>query len=311
MPTERPARRPAQPSSRVRRIVRRLPVVVRRPLFAARRRLVGSPTPVVAPAAPADADSPVDGDRPASTGAERPEPAPEPGRPSEPASEPTTTLGEPCPAVWYVPHPDDETIFMGGAIHHNRSADNLVVLLTRGGASKAIDRVNAALDTPIDRQEFMEARLREFRAATGHLGVREDQVVLLDLPDGGIDEASVRQIVRDMEARLPGASHRTMTPTDPHPDHAAVGSAVAAALRAGEITGAVFLVPYPLLDDGSGVRLDHPDPGWTTAKRAALAEYQVWEPSTGRYAVGQHSVRSLLRAQSDDPHERVVPTAAR
>lgn len=301
---ERPARPSTAPSSRLRRLARRLPLGIRRPLVTARRRLIGGAAPgATKPPAPGrDATSaetpptPLSAAPPTGTAA-----APDPAH----QDEPTTSLGEPRPAVWYVPHPDDETIFMGGAIHHNRSAENLVVLLTRGGASNAINKVNAQLDTPIDREEFMAARLREFQAAVRHLGVGGDQVVVLDLPDGAIEESAVRHVVRDMEGRLPGASHRTMTPSDPHPDHAAAGRAVLNALRAHEIGDAVFLVPYPLVDAGSGVRLAHPDPGWVQAKRAALAEYQVWDPTAGRYAIGHHSVRKLLESRHDDPYERV------
>ena len=128
---------------------------------------------------------------------------------------------EPRPTIWYVPHPDDETIFMGGSIRANRSERNLVVLLTRGGASKARERVNARLDHPLDEAAFMSAREREFRAAIADLGVARDDVEVLDLPDGAVDTARVRRVIRDMERKLPGATHRTLSDLDPHPDHRA------------------------------------------------------------------------------------------
>jgi hypothetical protein len=49
----------------------------------------------------------------------------------------------------------------------------------------------------------------------------------------------------------------------------------------------------------------HLDGRALAANRAALGEYEVWRPRQGRYAIGAHSVKKLLKHQSETPTERV------
>lgn len=205
--------------------------------------------------------------------------------------------------VWYAPHPDDETIFMGGSIRQHRTGRNVVVMLTRGGGSGAIDLVNRKLDRPLTREQFMNARLRELRAAVRALGVTDEDLVLKDLPDGGLDEQAVLQVVEEMAARFPRAEHRTMSYLDPHRDHATAGRALQRAYDREIVKRAVFHVPVPLVEEtlGEAVALDEEA---KAGKRAALGEYARWRPAKGRYAIGSHSVRKLIRDQREDPRER-------
>jgi LmbE family N-acetylglucosaminyl deacetylase len=194
---------------------------------------------------------------------------------------------------------------MGGSIYANRSAPNLIVLVTRGGKSKARERINAMLDAPLDESRFMAAREREFLAAVRELGISRRDVVVLDLPDGDVRSHEVRDIVRTMEQRQPGATHRTMSDVDPHSDHRAIGAAVRSAYVAGEISHCVFHLPFPLNSDfglGLTVKL-HPD--MADAKRRALLQYTRWDPKNGWYAIGDQSVRSLIREQHRQPEERI------
>ena len=95
-----------------------------------------------------------------------------------------------------------------------------------------------------------------------------------------------------------------MSYLDPHPDHAAAGRALRRAHAEGTVSDAVFHVPVPLVSAkvGTRVRLGAPD---LAAKRQALREYQVWDPTRGRYAIGGLSVASLIRRQLSTPRERV------
>jgi LmbE family N-acetylglucosaminyl deacetylase/CelD/BcsL family acetyltransferase involved in cellulose biosynthesis len=208
------------------------------------------------------------------------------------------------PVIWYVPHPDDETIFMGASIAQNRRRRNIVVLLSRGGASKAIDRVNANLPGRLSRGEFMRARMREFRVAVRSLGVDLSDVLVHDLPDGGLEVSDVYDVVRAMAARHPRAAHRTLSYLDPHSDHRNAGLAVQQAYDDGVIGDCTFHVPIPKLGDdvGEPVQLR---PAAIEAKRAALREYEVWNPQRRRYAVGAHSVGPFLTRQHRRPAERV------
>lgn len=205
--------------------------------------------------------------------------------------------------LWYVPHPDDEALYMAGSMAQPGTRRNVVVLLTRGGASSAIRKINARVDTPLTPDDFMDARLREFRASLDALGVDRTDVVVHDLPDGGLQSVAVGEIVRNMERQYPGAVHHTMSFLDPHPDHAAAGRAVRDACREGHIGDCMFHLPIPVVDDTLGDVVTLADEA-RRAKAASLAAYEEWDPANGRYAVGTYSVASLLSRQRERPTER-------
>jgi LmbE family N-acetylglucosaminyl deacetylase len=208
------------------------------------------------------------------------------------------------PHIWYVPHPDDETIFMGGSIAARPHRRNILVVLTRGHASMARHRVNARLDGELSTEEFGHARVRELRAAARVLGVARDDLIVHDLPDGQLHVDDVHEIIVDMARRHPRARHRTMSYLDPHHDHRTAGRALQAAHDAGHVRRARFHLPVPLahVQLGSAVKL--PERA-RAAKQRALREYRRWRPSKGRYAVGAHSVPRLIRRQLREPVERV------
>ena len=209
------------------------------------------------------------------------------------------------PNVWYAPHPDDESIFMGASIALATDRRNILVMLTRGGASGAIKKVNARLDKPLTRKEFMRARVRELRAAARALGIPEEDLIVKNLPDGGLEVPSVREVIAEMVHRHPGAVHRTMSYLDPHADHRTAGEALRDAHRDREVKQAVFYVPIPHLDEEVGTPVDLSDPRGVAAKKAALREYHHWAPHERRYAIGQHSVTALIRRQLTDPVEHI------
>ncbi len=150
-----------------------------------------------------------------------------------------------APVIWYVPHPDDESIFMGGSIAARPDRRHLLVLLTHGGASKALLKVNARLLQPLSREDFMAARVREFSAAVRPLGIHKRDIVHGALPDGAVTESDVLALITTMAARYPEAEHRTMSYLDPHSDHAAAGKALRQAYRQGVVTQCVFHLPVP------------------------------------------------------------------
>lgn len=208
------------------------------------------------------------------------------------------------PVIWYVPHPDDETIFMGGSIRRVRDRRNILVVLTRGGASRMLTAVNAKLDKPLTREQFTQGRMNEFAAAVRALGVREKDVIQHSLLDGAVQEDDVHAIIATMARRYPRASHRTMSFRDPQRDHAAAGTALRRAHREQLVQDCVFHLPVPVVDKRLGTRvpLSVPD---AEGKRAALREYQVWDPDNARYAIGQLSVGSYISSQLRAPTERV------
>ena len=65
------------------------------------------------------------------------------------------------PVIWYIAHADDESLFMGGSLARSRDRRNILVVLTRGGGSRAIDKVGVRLGRELDLEEFMRGRERE------------------------------------------------------------------------------------------------------------------------------------------------------
>ncbi len=208
------------------------------------------------------------------------------------------------PIIWYVPHPDDESIFMGGSISRHRHRRNILVVLTQGGGSAVLPKVSAKLGQPLSVHDFMQGRLGELDGALTALGVRQRDVRQHQLTDGAVTAEQVYDLICTMAREFPDATHRTMSYLDPHRDHSAAGQALRQAYRNGVVTDAVFHLPIPLVPATWGTRapLSVAD---VEVKRAALREYQRWDPAQGRYAIGEFSVGSVIRTQIDAPHERV------
>ena len=165
-------------------------------------------------------------------------------------------------------------------------------------------RHHAHVAHPLDAEGFQQARQRELAAAVAALGVGPGDLLVHDLPDGGVEVDAARRIIRSMAARYPGAQHRTMSYLDPHPDHRACGQALRDAYRAGEVSDCVFHLPVLVVSPDLGEPVTF-DAVAVERKRAALREYEVWNPSRHRYALGAHSVAQLIRKHYNDPIERV------
>ncbi|MFX0539304.1 GNAT family N-acetyltransferase [Ornithinimicrobium sp. Y1847] len=208
------------------------------------------------------------------------------------------------PVIYYVPHPDDEAIYMGASIWSERNRRTIVVALTSGGSSTVLPWINERLGQQVTTKDLKRSRVADLRRSVAHLGVEPQDIHVMDLPDGKLTAKRVRTVVDEMATRYPRASHRTMSYLDPHSDHAAAGEAVRQAHADGTITDCLFHVPVDLVDDDLG----HPVSLSTAAcdaKRAALAEYRVWDPYSERYAIGLLSVPDLIAGQAIEPRERV------
>lgn len=211
------------------------------------------------------------------------------------------------PVIWYTPHPDDETLSMGGHIykHHQVGRQNIVVLLTKGEGTNAISDINDKLElegySTIGTTQLKNARVQEFNLAIDRLAV--DQVYIYELPDGGVTKSAVYNIIQDMENTYPGASHKTMTYHDDHSDHAAAGEALLQFYNDGKTSDARFYIKRQQHGTVPGYGVSFND-GMRQAKRRALSAYKIWYPEEGFYSVGYISVPGSFDAQYDNPVER-------
>ena len=146
--------------------------------------------------------------------------------PVRPASH-AATLGR---TAIIIPHPDDEALGCGG----------LLALLRQAGQEVAAVLVSDGTMSHPHSQQFSpaarrELRYAELRHALAVLGVEENNVLYLGLPDSQVP--SEGPAFEEATARLAGfiaqqhpATILTPWRRDPHPDHRATSQLVAAAL---------------------------------------------------------------------------------
>jgi LmbE family N-acetylglucosaminyl deacetylase len=140
-------------------------------------------------------------------------------------------------AVVVAPHPDDETLGLGGLLQmlSARGAAVEVVAVTDGEASHAGS-------TRVTRAELAAWRADERDLALSRLGLAGGAVVRLRLADGQV-AGSVDRLAELIASRLqPGTLCLAPWCHDGHPDHDASGLAAATAAAA---SGAL-LVEYPV-----------------------------------------------------------------
>jgi LmbE family N-acetylglucosaminyl deacetylase len=94
--------------------------------------------------------------------------------------------------IVFAPHPDDETIAVGGLIHrltHAGAAVRVVFVTNGDGFPRAVQAdFEVPHPTDADYVAFGELRQREAIAAVARLGVPRREVQFLGFPDGGLAE---------------------------------------------------------------------------------------------------------------------------
>jgi LmbE family N-acetylglucosaminyl deacetylase len=247
------------------------------------------------------------------------------------------------PIVFYSPHQDDETLFMGQVIAHHAlvGREVHVVLATNGETSGALAEINGTAPdpgwwggyhfptregyAPVSRDEFGRARSREFAAASRQLGVMAANIHF-GLPGQTHDNLPPRIDVAAAESLMVAwaehftatgrdqVGHYTMWKGDPNPHHAALGQALQNENNAHPqwFGDARWLVKPEQATAARAsvyrVPAAHQANAVAMARRAARC-YTAWAPAQGMYAIGRHSVPAYF-AQVDrgDPnHILVVP----
>jgi LmbE family N-acetylglucosaminyl deacetylase len=216
-------------------------------------------------------------------------------------------------AVFFAPHPDDETLAMGVGVANHVAAGRQVhvVAVTGGGASGTRFSINgsdvapwwglahnpAQEDyAPLDVEAFKTARRAEFRAACGALGVSPGNIHLYDLPDGGVTVADVEAII-SADFNWPGASFKaTSYRWSEHADHRACGQALKNRRTAnpsvwGDSRWYVFSrAQWPTAEPDASTGYETPS-SETVRRRVlnACRAYSGWMPRAGHFAIGYHN----------------------
>src|SRR5690554_1801997 len=138
--------------------------------------------------------------------------------------------------IWHIPHPDDETLGMGGSIYRNgqEGKRNIIVFYTGGGASGVRHLLNGRFYSsflerrlrpeeegyePLTVKEFEQARIKESRAALHVLGVKDEDILEVGLKDSALTVGDVISAMEELHRLYPYAAHRTTAISDSYPDH--------------------------------------------------------------------------------------------
>lgn len=111
----------------------------------------------------------------------------------------------------FSPHPDDETIGAGGyiAMSEERGATVEIVVATDG-----------------NKHNLKDKRYEEFKNATSILGVKSENLIFLDHPDGKLDTVGNAILTEEFQQQLESFKPDIVVypnPKDQHSDHALTG----------------------------------------------------------------------------------------
>ncbi len=240
------------------------------------------------------------------------------------------------PIVFLLPHQDDE-MFMAGAMQQALASGRevYVVMVTDGSNSRARHIINGqdagehpVMDTvyhyihrplregyaPLDRRMFAEARNKEYAASVAALGVSPGHIWFAnpgkiagsDSPrfvNDQLTTASATDAINQVFKIVGDGTYATVAANlgminAQHGDHYALREALRTYTG---IREKQFFSEKT--NTGNAVPLT---PAEIARKRKALANYFVWNPKKGRFAVGEHSVLMLLERWSKNPFEYVI-----
>lgn len=244
------------------------------------------------------------------------------------------------PIIFLLPHQDDE-MFMLGAMQRALATGrpNYVVMVTDGGASVIRQELNGMDDNgmpvyagfdhrihhpdregyaPLSRQQFAAARNREFFESMLKLGLAPDHILFANpggidstttllYPDGKLTTELAAQVIQNCFKRFGNGTYSTVAGSLnsrillTHGDHGALRNALRAFPG---ISQKYFFSEKPK----SG-RVLHLSTKEQKLKQMVLAEYSVWDPIRGRFAIAEHSVPALLKIWSASPVEYVLSPA--
>lgn len=214
------------------------------------------------------------------------------------------------PAIYLIPHQDDETLTMAADIRAHIKAGRRVILVmvTKGDATGAWrpDRpLCATYGYCLDSAGIIAARNAEYRAAALALGVNPRDMYWENLQDGALTEAQTRALVTKWAKRYPRGSFKTMSWLDDHPDHRALANGLRYVCNTRHLI---------VRDDCRYLQFSRywsskPIAGGYEAGDAqvvaAMNEYSDFDPEHGRYAIGaRFSVVSDFDRMASSPTYR-------
>lgn len=199
--------------------------------------------------------------------------------------------------IYYIPHQDDEVITFGVSIHDHvvRDHDVYVVLLTDGANSAVRKKMN------LSKEEFSEARNREFDKAVEILGVDPENVEKRGFSDGSLSVEHVEEVIKEYHERFPNAAHKTFSYYDPHPDHANAGHALKNMMDEGLIEDGKFYFGNNFTPLNVEIKEDHYEESYFPVIQAASRVYKDEDIENGMYGIGWKSVPEYFEILESNP----------
>jgi hypothetical protein len=136
--------------------------------------------------------------------------------------------------IFYIPHPDDELLSMGVAIADSvkRGKEVHLVLYTHGYESNALKIINGEnyckwhkkVHNPklegyrkLTEKDFGKYRVNEFISSAVCLGVKENNIHILNFYEDSVTPYEVKLVMLGFEKQFPEAFHNAVSYQDEHP----------------------------------------------------------------------------------------------
>lgn len=227
------------------------------------------------------------------------------------------------PVVVLLAHQDDEMFLAGNLRRYVESGRKVYAVIVTDGAGSSVRKMlnGEAPDSrssyrqyhqpwsegykPLNLQEFSAARNREVAASLEVIGILPEQIMFMN--DGGVNGTStpryrdhqltveqVTQVIARVYDQLGNGTYLTLAsgPGEAHfrnPDHWNLQKA----LQKFKGINEKFYFSDIATEYSQIISLTA---GEQTAKQLALQNYTVWNPTEGRFAIGEHSVKYLLQS---------------
>ncbi|KAF9950125.1 hypothetical protein BGZ72_008150 [Mortierella alpina] len=239
------------------------------------------------------------------------------------------------PAIFYVPHQDDDALAMALAIReHIESGRRVIVHLYSDGINAMLrDIVAGAVPCPLQHpphrfkltlSDVVTGRTHEFRQSLRALGVQDQDIFetgwsdIEPLKDYAAFKQKLRDLIVGYEQKYPGASHKCISgeydrdAVGRNPTHRACWDVATDLLNefprgypiSRQLWDFRFYRTYTYYNPPArrSAQYVRALPRYLAYKQHALDQYKRWDPSKGELAWGYHSVKSLIDAAYNDEH---------
>lgn len=208
--------------------------------------------------------------------------------------------------VFYSQHQDDETLFAGSAIIdalESVGKDNVyLVLITDGTGSEVF---NWSRYKNISTELKIALRTTEFKEAVSKLGIKNENIILLNQPENNIDKNVIVSTIDYFENNYPNVTHVTHSyKYDTHPQHLDTGRIVNNLYENGLIKDCRFFVPSTEINSIPKTYLIESVADNTLEKNLVLSackEYEIDNKDMIREGIGYKSVPGLFKNLISDP----------